>query len=149
MPPGLHCYEYEAATLVASNLPGLLGLLLRGVLFPSLCKSCALLPALGRGITLRQPKSLSIGKKVLIDEYVNLDARGPGALIEIGGSCKHCCSSVVARDSRITLGRAVNIGAYCRIASESGNQIGESSLIAAYCYVGPGNPARVAMVMPR
>ncbi|NLF26042.1 MAG: acyltransferase [Deltaproteobacteria bacterium] len=39
----------------------------------------------------------------------------------------------------ITLGRAVNISSYCRIATFSGIEIGESTLIAAYCYIGCAN----------
>jgi acetyltransferase-like isoleucine patch superfamily enzyme len=134
---------YELATLFASNTPGLLGLLLRGLLFPSLCKSCSAMPALGRGITLRQPNCLTLGRKVVIDEYVSLDARGADAQILLA---EHVSigrfSSIVARNSKIALERAVNIGSYCRIASESGVSIGESSLVAAYCYVGPGNHGR-------
>ena len=33
----------------------------------------------------------------------------------------------------------MNIGSYCRIATQSVVEIGESTLIAAYCYIGPGN----------
>ena len=136
---------YELATLFFSGLPGMLGFGLRRVFFPGLLKHCGVAPAIGRGINLRNPLSLSLGNKVLVDDYATLDAHGMAsderhASIEIGD---HVCigrfSTVAAKGGHIRLRNGVNIGTYCRLATQSSLEIGESTLIAAYAYIGPGN----------
>jgi acetyltransferase-like isoleucine patch superfamily enzyme len=46
---------------------------------------------------------------------------------------------VVAKEGDIKLEAGANIGSYCRIATQSGIRIGESTLVGAYTYIGPGN----------
>ncbi|MCB0339188.1 MAG: acyltransferase [Bdellovibrionales bacterium] len=95
---------------------------------------------MGRGVVLRNARSISIGRKLLLDDFTCLDARGSGSLIEIGNNVSVGRASVVtAKECTIRLGDAVNIGTNCRIASLTGIEIGESTLVAAYCYIGPGN----------
>jgi acetyltransferase-like isoleucine patch superfamily enzyme len=134
---------YELCTLLGSNLPRALGFGFRAFAYPSLFRSCGARPAFGRGVLVRHPKAISIGKKALIDDYVVLDVRGEGASITLGD---HVCigrfSTIAAKGGNITLGDGVNIGSYCRIATQSSLSIGESTLVAAYSYVGPGNHQR-------
>ena len=89
---------------------------------------------------MRNPARISIGKGVLIDDYAALDARGDGATIGIGNHVSiGRYSSLVSKGAHVILEDGVNIGSYCRLATQSSLHIGESTLIAAYAYIGPGN----------
>ena len=134
--------HYELCTLLFSGLPGLIGLGSRSVLFPALFKECGKRPAFGRGISLRQPGAIAIGQKLLADDYCVLDARGIGSQITIGDFVSiGRFTTIAAKEAKISIASGVNIGSYARIATQSRIEIGESTLIAAYCYIGPGNHA--------
>jgi acetyltransferase-like isoleucine patch superfamily enzyme len=117
---------YEVVTLLTAQLPGLPGFALRACLYPYLFGRTGNRPALGRGLVVRNPRSMTLGEKVMVDDYAVLDARGTAAHIS-------------AKGGRIELGRGANIGSYCRLATQSRITVGESVLVAAYCYIGPGN----------
>jgi serine acetyltransferase len=131
---------YELCMLLSCNLPGLPGFALRSILFPRLFDHCEPKVAFGRGLIIRNSKKISINKNSLIDDYVTLDARGPQAKINIGEHTSIGRFSIIAaKNGNINLGKACNIGTNCRIATTSNIHIGDSVLIAAYSYIGPGN----------
>ena len=135
----LELFIYELVILFSNSLPGILGLGARYLLYPLVLKKCGKKTAFGRNVTIRQPNSISIGSNVLIDDYAVLDVRNYGAIniadkVSIGRF-----STITAKKGSISLEPGVNIGTYCRIATQSQVVIGESTLIAAYCYIGPGN----------
>jgi acetyltransferase-like isoleucine patch superfamily enzyme len=131
---------YEICTLLCSGLPGALGFGLRAQLYPSLLRRSGARPAFGKQVILRNPKAMQLGAKVMVDDFATLDARGEQSQIELGDHVSiGRFSSVVAKNAQITLGAAVNVGSYCRIASQSKVHIGASTLIAAYSYIGAGN----------
>lgn len=132
--------RYELASILSSNLPGLCGYGLRALLYPGLFLSCGRKPAFGKGMLIRNPRSICLGDKVLLDDYTVLDARGVEAKINLGNHVSvGRFSTLAAKGGEISLADGVNIGSYCRIATQSRVQIGESVLVAAYCYIGPGN----------
>lgn len=136
----LHFLHYELSQLLLSGLPGLPGFALRSVFYPKLFSACGARPAFGRSVLLRVPAQITLGKKVLIDDFVALDVRGKESAIALGDFVsvgRH--STVAAKGGAISVGNASNIGSYCRIATQSGITVGESTLIAAYVYIGPGN----------
>lgn len=131
---------YELNTLLLSNLPGILGFAGRTLLYPTLFNSCGARPAIGRSVVLRNPRCISLGNKVLIDDFAALDVRGSGGSIQLSDHVSiGRYSSIVAKHGQIELGEAVNVGSYCRIATQSKVQIGASTLIGAYSYIGSGN----------
>lgn len=135
-----HFLYYEFVTTLFSGLAGLLGFALRTVFYKPLFRVAAARPAFGKGTQIRCPKSISLGKKVLVDDYVALDVRGEQGEISLGDYVsigRH--STLAAKDGRISLNNGVNVGSYTRIATQSKVEIGESTLVAAYCYIGPGN----------
>lgn len=135
-----NCLYYEFAMLFLSGLPGLSGYALRTLLYPALFERCGTRPAFGRGVSIRRPKQITLGKKVLIDDYAVLDIRGDNAKISLGDFVSlGRFSTISAKQAEISLAPGVNIGSYCRIASQSKVEIAESVLVAAYCYIGPGN----------
>ncbi len=129
----------ESATFLFGPLPGLIGFGLRSLVYPLLFKSCGKRPAIGRSVTVRGFHRISLASKLLIDDYVSLDARDDGAI-----SLSDCVSLgkfsiVAAKGGEITLGEGVNVGTHCRLATQTSLKIGEGTLIAAYAYIGPGN----------
>lgn len=133
----------ELVSLLCSNLPGLPGFALRGIFYPKLFGACGRRPAIGRGVLVRQPNRMTLGSRVLVDDYAALDARGEGSAIRIGDFVSiGRFTTVAAKGGEIVLGPGVNVGSYCRVATQSRVEIGESTLVAAYCYIGPGNHQR-------
>ncbi|GEM_PF-243664 len=131
---------YELSMLLFNNLPGIVGYGSRAFLYPYLFKNCGKRPGIGRGLILRQPNKITLGKGVLIDDFATLDVRGDGGSITLGDHVTvGRFTTVVSKDANIVLGNGVNVGSYARIASQSKVEIGESTLIAAYAYIGPGN----------
>jgi acetyltransferase-like isoleucine patch superfamily enzyme len=139
------CYflGFEFYTLCLAGLGGAIGLLLRQQILPFFLKSCSGKFICACGVTIRHPERLSIGAHAFLDEGVLLDQRGDDLMsssIEIGESVVIGRGSIlVAKEGRILLHPGVNISSNCRIATQSKVEIGESSLIAAFCYIGPGN----------
>ncbi len=135
-----HLVLYEALTFLFSGMPGIIGFGARALLFPSLFRSCGKRPGIGRGIVLRNPQSISLGNKVLIDDYGALDVRGENGSIELQDFVSvGRFTTITAKHGAIQIEKGANIGSYCRIATQSKVTIGESALVAAYCYIGPGN----------
>lgn len=131
---------YEVLQTLFSNLPGLLGFGARAVLYPSIFKKCGKRPAIGRGVLLRIPQQTSLGSGVLVDDGASLDVRGDDASITLEDRVSiGRLTTIAAKGGHITIKKGANIGSYCRIATQSRVEIGESVLIGAYCYVGPGN----------
>lgn len=136
----LHFVHYEFLTFFLSNMTGILGFGGRALLYPGLLKRCGKRPAIGRGVVIRNPQSISFGDKILIDDYAALDVRGEAGEISLGNFVSiGRFTTVTAKQGAVTLHDGANIGSYCRIATQSKVVIGESTLVAAYCYIGPGN----------
>jgi serine acetyltransferase len=131
--------SYEFATFLLTNLPGLPGLGLRSLIYPWFLGASQGRPAIGRGVTLRHPKSVCLGKGVILDDFSVLDIRGEGRISLGEGVTVGRFSTIAAKNGVVKAEPGVNIGSYCRIATQSQIYIGQSSLIAAYCYIGPGN----------
>jgi acetyltransferase-like isoleucine patch superfamily enzyme len=135
-------FQYELLTTLFGNVPGLLGLGTRAIFYPALLKSAGRRPAIGRGVVLRNPARISLGDRVLVDDYAVLDVRGSDGSIHVGDHVSvGRFSTLAAKHGEIALESGVNIGSYCRIATQSRVAIGASTLVAAYCYIGPGNHA--------
>lgn len=133
----------DLQSLFFGNLPGLIGYAIRSITQPWLLKSCGRRPAIGRQVQIRNPGAVTFGNKLLIDDYAVLDPQGVGASLILGDRVSiGKFSLVVAKKGQIVLAPGVNIASHCRIATESSIEIGESTLIAAYCYIGPGNHQR-------
>ena len=131
--------SFEIITLLVSNMPTALGVGLRALVYPNMFKSCGKRPLFGRGVCIRIPKSISLGDRVVFDDYSMLDVRDAGT-ISIGNYVTvGRFSTVTAKGGPVVFEDGVNIGSFCRVGSQTSLEIGESSLIAAYCYIGPGN----------
>ncbi len=140
----LYWISYELYVLLIAPLPSILGFGLRKLFTPLLLGSCKSGPLVSSGVVFRNPQKISFGRNIVVDRNVVLDARNVSEFESFGVQCDDNVfigngSMILAKGGSIILSKAVNISSGCRIASEGKIEIGESSLVSAYCYIGPGN----------
>ena len=134
------CIVNELIQGLCGWIPGLVGFAARALLYPVLLRRCGRRPAIGRGGTMRVPGQIALGTGVLIDDYVTLDVRGDQARIDIADRVSiGRFTTIAAKHGAVSLSPGANIGSYCRVATNSKVVVGESVLVGAYCYIGPGN----------
>jgi acetyltransferase-like isoleucine patch superfamily enzyme len=129
--------RYELVVLLASWVPGALGLFLRARLYPLLLGACGRNVSFGVNVTLRHPGKVRIGDDVAVDDNCVLDAKGTAnAGIRIGSRVFLGRNTILAcKDGDIVLEDGVNISYHCAVFSASSVRIGADTLLAAYCYV--------------
>jgi acetyltransferase-like isoleucine patch superfamily enzyme len=133
---------YELVVLVASWVPGALGLALRKVFYPLFLGSVGRGCAFGHGVVLRHPHKIRLGQGVVVDDLVVLDAKGTtnGGITLGDGVFVGRGSILSCKNGDIVLGDRVNIGFHAEIFSGSRVEVGKDGLLAAYTYlVGGGH----------
>jgi acetyltransferase-like isoleucine patch superfamily enzyme len=134
--------RHELITLLASWVPGALGLVLRAWLYPWLLGACGRNVTFGANVVLRHPRKIVIGDDVAIDDGCVLDAKGTanggiriGSRVFLGRNTLLAC-----KDGDIVLEDGVNVSYNCVVFSASSVRVGADTLLAAYCYlVGGGH----------
>ena len=141
--PGLgRLLVYEGVVLLASWIPGAMGLALRRLLYPLLLGSVGRGVVFGHGVVLRHPHKIHIGDGVVVDDLVVLDAKGSDNLgITLGNQVFLGRGTILScKNGDIVLGDRVNIGFYSEVFSGSKVVVGKDGLFAAYTYlVGGGH----------
>lgn len=134
---------FELYNVFLAGLGSALGIVLRGAALRWFLRSLGKGTVIGRDVTIRQPHRVSIGKATIIDDSAVIDVRTSGGgegSIEIGDHVLIGRNSLVTtKGGSIKLGNACNISSFCRVATRSKVEIGESVLVAAYVYIGCGN----------
>jgi len=132
--------KYEILTSLFGFIPGIFGLFLRKVFYPSLFRRVGRNVVFGRNITIRHPTKISIGNNVVIDENCVLDAKGEANQgIIIGDNVFISRNSIIScKEGDVKIGNDSSIGTNCLIHSETSLKIGNYVLIAAYCYIVAG-----------
>lgn len=132
--------KYEFATILFGNLSGSLGYLLRKLSYPGLCQQVGKGVIFGKGVVLRHPGRISLGKGVAIDDYALLDASGAGDEgVTIGDRVIISRNCVIqGKTGPVAIGSKTDIGCNTIITSGGGISIGNSVLIAGNCYIGGG-----------
>lgn len=133
---------HEAVVLAASWVPGALGLALRKALYPLLLGSVGRGTVFGHGVVLRHPHKVRLGRGVVVDDLVVLDAKGASnAGITVGDGVFLGRGTILScKNGDIVLGDRVNIGFHSEIFSGSRVEVGQDGLFAAYTYlVGGGH----------
>jgi serine acetyltransferase len=67
---------YELVVLLAAWVPGALGLVLRKILYPLILGAVGPNTVFGQGVVLRHPGKIRIGRDVVVDDLVLIDAKG-------------------------------------------------------------------------
>ncbi len=131
--------RYECVTGLFQGCPGALGYALRRVAWRSLFGRCGRGVTIGRNVTLRGTDRISLGNRVVLDDNVVLDARGPDARIEIEDGVLISRNTIVrARGGLLRVGAGSDIGANCVVATDSKLEIGKDVLLAAFTYITAG-----------
>lgn len=134
--------KYELIVLLAARLPGVLGLFLRGKLYPWLLGGVGRGVAFGVNLTLRHPHKIWVGDGVIVDDNVVLDAKGEGNRgITIGRESFIGRNTILScKGGDIELDERTVIGSNCDIMAAAPVRLGRDVLIGAYTYlVGGGN----------
>ncbi|MEZ5288852.1 MAG: hypothetical protein R2712_29440 [Vicinamibacterales bacterium] len=138
--PGLWpLVRYELVTLLASWVPGALGLFLRSKLYPLVLGRVGRNVVFGTNVTLRHPHKIVIGDNVVIDDQCCLDAKGTDNRgIDIGSGVFVGRNTILScKNGDIVIEDHANLGFNCEIFSASRVRVGKSILMAAYaCLVG-------------
>lgn len=146
----LNILKYELVTMFTGNLPGALGLVLRSRLYPLILGGVGPNVVFGKGITLRHPHKIRIGRDVIIDDNCMLDAKGElNEGITIGDGVFIGRNSIVyCKDGDIEIQRQANISFNCVVFSSRRLVIGPGTLLAAYCYVMSGGSYELGSDIP-
>jgi acetyltransferase-like isoleucine patch superfamily enzyme len=131
---------HETVTLFFGNLPGGMGYFFRRQFYRPLFGEMGRGLILGKGITLRHPLRIRLGKRVAIDDYVMIDASGAGKSGIFLGSdvivSRNCV--IQGKTGDVELGERSDIGCNTVISSVTGVAVGMDVLVAANCYIGGG-----------
>lgn len=132
--------KYEIVTTLCGPIPGALGLLLRKMCYPSLFKKIGKGVVFGRSVVIRHPDKISLGNRVVIDDYALIDARGAGEEgIVVGDDVIISRGTTIqSKVGPIEIAPRSNIGAGTSIISMGGVYIGEMVTIAGHCHVSGG-----------
>ena len=132
-----HVLLAELIVLLASGLPGGLGLWLRQKLYPLLFRKTGRKVVFGRNLTVRHARKITLGDGVVIDDNAVLDAKGDGnAGITVGNGVYIGRNTIVyCKNGDIRLGDGVNISSNCQIFSSNEVEIGPGTVIAAFTYI--------------
>jgi acetyltransferase-like isoleucine patch superfamily enzyme len=132
--------QFELFNSLIGNFPGAMGFILRRLFYPALFQKIGNGVILGRGISLRSPHRIKIGRKVAIDEGCLIDARGAGDTgVSIADDViigRHC--AIQAKYGPIRIGKKTSIGPQCVMSAASEITLGSHLAIAAHCYIGGG-----------
>ncbi len=132
---------FESVVLVASWVPGALGLFLRSKLYPLVLGRVGRNVVFGVNVTIRHPHKIAIGDNVVIDDQCCLDAKGSdnrgitiGSGVFVGRNTILSC-----KNGDIVLDDRANLGFNCEIFSASTVHVGSDVLMAAYTYLVGGD----------
>jgi acetyltransferase-like isoleucine patch superfamily enzyme len=130
--------RFELANLLVSNTGGGLGYILRRLFWGPLFNTFGSDVIIGKGVVIRHPGRIRLGKLVAIDDYVLLDASGSGKEgVQLGDRViisRNCI--IQGKSGPVFIGENADIGANTIITSASGIYLGSSVLIAGNCYIG-------------
>jgi len=135
---------YESVLLVSSWVPGALGLLLRKFLYPLLLGGCGKGVVFGKDVVLRHPWKIFLGRGVILDDGVMLDAKGGAdSGIELAEEVFVGRGSILScKGGKIRLGARSNVGFHAEVFASSQVSIGDDVMIAAYSYILGGGTYR-------
>lgn len=135
--------KYELLAGVLPRLPGALGYVARRRCYRSLLAGVGPGSLFGAGMVLRCPGRITLGRGVIVDDDVVLDAKGEESSIVLGDNVLLGRGSILSCNrSTISIGGFVSVGPYCFLVSRSRLSIGSNVAIGAGVYMLGGGHAR-------
>ena len=136
----LFLLRFELTLLLASPWPGAVGLALRKTLYRRLLGRCGPGAVFGQGVQLRHPRSVELGRGVVVDDHCVLDGRShapPGVVV---GDRTMLARNVQvsSKGGNVRIGRDVGVGANAELRAIAGNrlEVGDDVLVAPQAYIG-------------
>ncbi len=126
----------EFATLCLCNIPGALGIVLRGWVYPHFFAECGRKVVFGRGITLRHACKIRLGDGVVLDDNCVIDAKGEGNEgIWLGAGVYVGRNTIVyCKGGDIRCGARSSFSANCILFSSNRLEIGEGTTVGSFSY---------------
>ena len=126
----------EFVTLCLCNVPGALGIALRGFLYPFFFAECGKKVVFGRGITLRHACKIRLGNGVILDDNCVVDAKGDGndGIRLDDGVYVGRNTIVYCKGGSIHCGARVSFSANCVMFSSNSLDIGEGTTVGSFSY---------------
>lgn len=132
--------RYELLASWGAPIPGAVGLAFRKITWPYLFASADRSVVWGRSVELRHPGKMRLGERVVVDDQCRLDAKGCEAgqfIVEDDAMISRACV-VSAKEGGIRIRARATLGVGTVLYSFGGIEIGEDTMIAAYCFIGGG-----------
>ncbi|MDZ7372499.1 MAG: acyltransferase [candidate division KSB1 bacterium] len=128
--------KYELIMLLASWVPGALGMVLRAKLYPLVLGRVGRNVTFGTNVVIRHPRKIEIGDNVVIDDNCVLDAKGwANQGIRIGNGVFLGRNTILScKNGDIAIDDGANIGFNCEVFSAGSVRLGKNILVAAYSY---------------
>jgi acetyltransferase-like isoleucine patch superfamily enzyme len=123
--------------MLIGALPGAAGLFLRSKWYPSLFRHAGPKVFIGKNVTLRHPKKISLGTNVIIDDNCVIDAKGRdnlGIIIEdnvfVGRN-----TIIYCKNGNIHIKSGVSLSANCTVFSSNQLIMEPDTVVGAYSYL--------------
>ena len=124
--------KYELITFFLGPMPGALGYAMRKIGYQWLLERVGKGSVFGTGVVIRSPGRISIGNRVMIDDYVVLDAKGNTSMIKMGDEILVGRNTIIScNEAIIRVGNFVSIGPFCFFASKGLIEIGSNVSIGS------------------
>ncbi|MCI0561193.1 MAG: acyltransferase [Nitrososphaera sp.] len=138
----LHLLRYEVLILLLANVPGALGLFLRQKFYRPLFAHLGKRVVMGAGISLRQPRKITVSKACVIEDLATLAVRGDetSSIILGDGVFVGRATIIKTRKGKVFIDKDTTISSSCRIGTAGGGvRIGRYVQVGAFCYIGGGD----------
>jgi acetyltransferase-like isoleucine patch superfamily enzyme len=129
--------SFEMVTTLVGPTPGLLGIALRRLLYRPFLGGIGAGTVIGRGVAIRNPRAIRLGRRVVVDDQVVLDAKGAEEVgIRVGDEVVISRNTVLScKGGTITIGDGTNIAMNCLFHAGAAVSVARHVLIASYCYL--------------
>jgi acetyltransferase-like isoleucine patch superfamily enzyme len=130
-------FAFELVTSLLGPIPGLMGVALRALLYRPFLGGIGSGTVIGRSVTIRNPRAITLGRRVVIDDHVVLDAKGAEDVgIRVGDEVVISRNTVLScKGGAIAIGDGSNIAANCLFHAGAAVTVAPHVLIASYCYL--------------
>lgn len=121
--------------------PGAAGFFLRQKYYPMILGSCGKKVIFGRFLDLTTPERISIGDHVILSNSVHIEcgkdaSNSSQIVLEKNVFIGTFCSLKAKKGGQIFIKDGANIGSCCSLQTETLLEVGEDTLLAAYCSLG-------------
>jgi len=135
----LELAKYELTISLLQAWPGGPGIALRRLFYPLCLREMGRNVTIGRNVSLRGTRQITLGEGTLLDDMVCIDARGDEADIRLGRNVLVARGTIIrSRGKELWIGEGTNIGSFCMVGTNGRLSLGKDVLIGGYTYLCAG-----------